>query len=156
MACAGPWPGTSLDFDDLHMPSTAHVSAICVPASLATGGGARAYLAGRRMVMARLGTAYGLAALTLSGLARHLQRPGHRPAAARSRPWRWDCPPTRSGRPSRWPFRRGRHGVQRAFGTDAKSLQVGFAVDRRDQGRDALAAAGAQAPIRPPSTCGWG
>ena len=47
-----------LDFDDLHMQSTAHVSAVCVPAVLATGGDARAYLAGAG-VMARLGTALG-------------------------------------------------------------------------------------------------
>ena len=45
-----------LDFDDLHMESTSHVSAVCVPAVLATGGDARAYLAGAG-VMARLGTA---------------------------------------------------------------------------------------------------
>jgi 2-methylcitrate dehydratase PrpD len=37
--------GHVLDFDDLHMPSTAHVSAVCVPTALALGGGPRAYLA---------------------------------------------------------------------------------------------------------------
>ena len=47
-----------LDFDDLHMESTSHVSAVCVPAVLATGGDARAYLAGAG-VMARLGMALG-------------------------------------------------------------------------------------------------
>src|SRR4051794_15743731 len=47
-----------LDFDDLHMASTAHLSAVCVPAVLASGGDARAYLAGAG-VMARLGTALG-------------------------------------------------------------------------------------------------
>jgi hypothetical protein len=47
-----------LDFDDLHMESTTHISALCVPTALATGGGARAYLAGAG-VMARLGTALG-------------------------------------------------------------------------------------------------
>ena len=47
-----------LDFDDLHMESTSHVSAVCVPAVLASGGDARAYLAGAG-VMARLGTALG-------------------------------------------------------------------------------------------------
>jgi len=31
--------GHVLDFDDLHMPSTTHVSAVCVPTALATGGG---------------------------------------------------------------------------------------------------------------------
>src|ERR1700739_117701 len=42
---AGRWAtaGHVLDFDDLHMPSTTHVSAVCVPAALAFGGGARAY-----------------------------------------------------------------------------------------------------------------
>src|ERR1035441_29650 len=46
------------DFDDLHMPSTTHISAVCVPTALAAGGGARAYLAAAG-VMARLGTALG-------------------------------------------------------------------------------------------------
>ena len=31
--------GHVLDFDDLHMPSTTHISAVCVPTALATGGG---------------------------------------------------------------------------------------------------------------------
>ena len=44
------------DFDDLHMPSTTHISAVCVPTALAAGGGARGYLAAAG-VMARLGTA---------------------------------------------------------------------------------------------------
>src|SRR5215469_16137969 len=54
---AGRWAATGhvLDFDDLHMPSTTHISAVCVPTALATGGGARAYLAAAG-VMARLGT----------------------------------------------------------------------------------------------------
>ncbi|MGB6455354.1 MAG: 2-methylcitrate dehydratase, partial [Streptosporangiaceae bacterium] len=47
-----------LDYDDLHMPSTTHVSAVCVPTVLAAGGGARAYLAAAG-VMTRLGTALG-------------------------------------------------------------------------------------------------
>src|SRR4051794_36893594 len=60
LGAAGRWSALAhvLDFDDLHMPSTAHISAICVPVALATGGGARAYLAGAG-VMARLGTALG-------------------------------------------------------------------------------------------------
>src|SRR3954471_4538273 len=37
--------GHVLDFDGLHMPSTTHVSVVCVPTALATEGGARAYLA---------------------------------------------------------------------------------------------------------------
>src|SRR5207302_7052904 len=48
----------ALDYDDLHLPSTAHLSAVCVPAALAVGGGELAYLAGAG-VMARLGTAVG-------------------------------------------------------------------------------------------------
>ena len=50
--------GHVLDFDDLHMQSTAHVSVVCVPTSLALGGGPRAYLAAAG-VMARLGSALG-------------------------------------------------------------------------------------------------
>src|SRR6266487_4552512 len=50
--------GHVLDFDDLHLASTAHVSVVCVPAVLASGGDARAYLAAAG-VMARLGTALG-------------------------------------------------------------------------------------------------
>src|ERR1700758_325067 len=57
---AGRWATAAhvLDFDDLHMPSTTHISAVCVPTALAAGGGARAYLAAAG-VMARLGTALG-------------------------------------------------------------------------------------------------
>jgi 2-methylcitrate dehydratase PrpD len=52
--------GHVLDFDDLHLESTAHISVVCVAATLAAGGDARAYLAGAG-VMARLGTALGWA-----------------------------------------------------------------------------------------------
>ena len=57
---AGRWAtaGHVLDFDDLHMPSTTHISAVCVPTALAAAGGARAYLAAAG-VMARLGTVLG-------------------------------------------------------------------------------------------------
>src|SRR5690606_41095782 len=50
--------GHVLDFDDLHLPSTAHICVVCVPAALAVGGDARAYLAGAGVV-ARLGTRLG-------------------------------------------------------------------------------------------------
>ena len=66
--------GHVLDFDDLHMPSTTHVSVVCVPTALATGGGARAYLAAAG-VMARLGTALGWRHYS-AGLARHLHGRG--------------------------------------------------------------------------------
>jgi 2-methylcitrate dehydratase PrpD len=47
-----------LDFDDLHLDSTTHISAVCVPVALASGGDARAFLAGAG-VMARLGSMLG-------------------------------------------------------------------------------------------------
>ena len=128
-----------LDFDDLHMPSTTHVSAVCVPAALAAGGGARAYLAGAG-VMARLGAALGwrhysagwhatctagaLASAAAAAVALGLPASQIATAMALAVP--------------------AAGGVQRAFGTDAKSLQVGFAVDAGIRAAR-LAAAGAGA-----------
>jgi 2-methylcitrate dehydratase PrpD len=131
--------GHVLDFDDLHMPSTTHVSAICVPTALATGGGPRAYLAAAG-VMARLGTALGWrhyaagwhatctagAPASAAGAAVALGLPAEQIAMAMAL-----AVPAAGG-------------VQRAFGTDAKSLQVGFAVDAGIRAAR-LAAAGAQA-----------
>jgi 2-methylcitrate dehydratase PrpD len=131
--------GHVLDFDDLHMPSTTHVSAVCVPAALATGGGPRAYLAAAG-VMARLGTALGWrhysagwhatctagAPASAAGAAVALGLPAEQIATAMAL-----AVPAAGG-------------VQRAFGTDAKSLQVGFAVDAGIRAAR-LAAAGAQA-----------
>jgi len=128
-----------LDFDDLHMPSTTHISAVCVPTALAGGGGPRAYLAAAG-VMARLGTALGWphysagwhatctagAPAAAAGAAVALGLPAERIAAAMAL-----AVPAAGG-------------VQRAFGTDAKSLQVGFAVDAGIRAAR-LAAAGAQA-----------
>ncbi len=131
--------GHVLDFDDLHMPSTTHVSAVCVPTALATGGGPRAYLAAAG-VMARLGTALGWphysagwhatctagAPASAAGAAVALGLPAEKIAVAMAL-----AVPAAGG-------------VQRAFGTDAKSLQVGFAVDAGIRAAR-LAAAGAQA-----------
>ena len=133
-----------LDFDDLHMPSTTHVSAVCVPTALAMseqagGGGPRAYLAAAG-VMARLGTALGWghyragwhatctagAPASAAGAAVALGLPAGQIAAAMAL-----AVPAAGG-------------VQRAFGTDAKSLQVGFAVEAGIRAAR-LAAAGAQA-----------
>jgi 2-methylcitrate dehydratase PrpD len=116
--------GHVLDFDDLHMGSTAHVSVVCVPAVLATGGGPREYLAAAG-VMSRLGMALGwshydsgwhitctsgaVGAAVGAGLSLQLTREQLLAAVALAVP--------ASG------------GVQRAFGTDAKSLQVGFTVE---------------------------
>jgi 2-methylcitrate dehydratase PrpD len=131
--------GHILDFDDLHMPSTTHVSAVCVPTALATGGGPRAYLAAAG-VMARLGTALGWphysagwhatctagAPASAAGAAVALGLPAEKIAVAMAL-----AVPAAGG-------------VQRAFGTDAKSLQVGFAVDAGIRAAS-LAAAGADA-----------
>ncbi|HZD73246.1 MAG TPA: MmgE/PrpD family protein, partial [Actinomycetota bacterium] len=115
--------GHVLDFDDLHLPSTAHVSVVCVPAVLASGGDARAYLAAAG-VMARLGTALGWehyargwhatctagapAAAVGAALSLGLDAQGVALAMALAVP--------------------AAGGVQRAFGTSAKSLQVGMAA----------------------------
>ncbi|HET8660804.1 MAG TPA: MmgE/PrpD family protein [Micromonosporaceae bacterium] len=116
--------GHVLDFDDLHPPSTTHISVVCVPAVLACGGDARCYLAAAG-VMARLGTALGWphysrgwhatctagapAAAVGAGLALGLDEPALARALALAVP--------------------AAGGVQRAFGTSAKALQVGFAAD---------------------------
>jgi 2-methylcitrate dehydratase PrpD len=139
----GRWAvaGHVLDFDDLHMRSTSHVSVVCVPAVLATGGGAAAYL-GAAGVMARLGDALGwthyaagwhatctagaLGAAAGAAVALGLDADGIATALALAVP--------------------AAGGVQRAFGTDAKSLQVGFAVDAGVRAAR-LAAAGAGADL---------
>src|SRR5438094_9162682 len=113
----------ALDYDDLHMESTTHISAVCVPAALAVNGGVRAYLAGAG-VMARLGMALGwrhyergwhatctagaVGAAVAAGVAAGLDARGLATAIALSVP--------------------AAGGVQRAFGTQAKPLQVGFAT----------------------------
>lgn len=113
----------ALDYDDLHLPSTAHISAVCVTAALAAGGGEAAYLAGAG-VMARLGAALGWehysrgwhatctagapAAAVAAGVALGLDGARLATAMALALP--------------------AAGGVQRAFGTMAKPLQVGFAV----------------------------
>lgn len=123
---AGKWAARAhvLDFDDLHMPSTTHISAVCVPAALAAGGDARAYLAGAG-VMARLGTALGW---------RHYRAGWHAtctagaPAAAvvASVALGLDAERIAVAMALALP---AAGGGQRAFGTSAKSLQVGFAAD---------------------------
>ncbi|GAA5122525.1 MmgE/PrpD family protein [Haloechinothrix salitolerans] len=131
--------GHALDFDDVHLSSTSHLSIVCVSATLATGGGARDYLGGAG-VMARLGTALGWehyrrgwhttctagapAAAVSAGLALGLDEEGLARALALAAP--------------------AAGGVQRAFGTDTKPLQVGFAVDSGVRAAK-LAAAGATA-----------
>jgi 2-methylcitrate dehydratase PrpD len=125
-----------LDYDDLHLPSTTHISAVCVPVARAAGGGARTYLAAAG-VMARLGTALGW---------RHYERG-----------WHATCTAGTVAAAAGAALARGADvatamalavpaagGVQRAFGTDAKALQVGLAVDAGLRAAE-LAAAGASA-----------
>lgn len=138
---AGRWAalGHVLDFDDLHMESTTHVSVVCVPTTLAMGGDARAYLAGAG-VMARLGTALGWP---------HYARGWHATctagapaaAAAAAVALGLDADATARAMALALP---AAGGVQRAFGTSAKSLQVGFAADAGIRGAR-LAQAGASA-----------
>ena len=141
LAEGGRWAvaGHVLDYDDLHMPSTTHISAVCVPTALATGGGARAYLAAAG-VMARLGTALGWPHYSAGW---HATCTAGAPAAAAGAAVALGLPagPVATAMALAVP---GAGGVQRAFGTDAKSLQVGFAVETGIRAAR-LAAAGAQA-----------
>ncbi|MEB3369663.1 MmgE/PrpD family protein [Saccharopolyspora mangrovi] len=131
--------GHVLDFDDLHMESTAHISVVCVPATLAASGDARAYLAGAG-VMARIGTALGWSHYA-SGW--HATCTAGAPAAA-------VCAAVALGLSSEQIATAialavpAAGGVQRAFGTSGKSLQVGFAADAGVRAAR-LAAAGATA-----------
>jgi 2-methylcitrate dehydratase PrpD len=155
--------GHVLDFDDLHMPSTTHVSVVCVPVALAAsewaashragpqragpqragGGGADrgalAYLAAAG-VMARLGTALGWRHYTAGW---HVTCTAGAPAAAAGAAVALGLPAERIATALALAVPAA-GGVQRAFGTDAKSLQVGFAVDAGLRAAR-LAAAGAQA-----------
>jgi 2-methylcitrate dehydratase PrpD len=136
--------GHVLDFDDLHMPSTTHVSVVCVPTALAVSepagnGGARAYLAAAG-VMARLGTALGWPHYSAGW---HATCTAGAPAAAAGAAVALGLPAERIAAAMALAMPAA-GGVQRAFGTDAKSLQVGFAVDAGIRAAR-LAAAGAQA-----------
>src|SRR5690349_9255802 len=141
--------GHVLDFDDLHMPSTTHVSVVCVPTALAVsdmaaselagGDGARAYLAAAG-VMARLGTALGWRHYSAGW---HATCTAGAPAAAAGAAVALGLPAERIAAAIALAVPAA-GGVQRAFGTDAKSLQVGFAVEAGIRAAR-LAAAGAQA-----------
>jgi 2-methylcitrate dehydratase PrpD len=113
-----------LDYDDLHVPSTTHISAVCVPATLATGGDARAYLAGAG-VMARLGTAMGWEHYT-SGWHATCTAGAIGAAVCAAIAFGLDEEQTAHAIVLAIP---ASGGVQRAFGTIAKPLQVGLAVD---------------------------
>src|SRR5690349_11847686 len=126
LADAARWAavGHVLDFDDLHLPSTAHVSVVCVPATLATGGDATAYLAGAG-VMTRLGTALGWAHYTRGW---HVTCTAGAPAAAVAAAIAMGLRPAQTANALALAVAQA-GGVQRAFGTDGKALQVGLAAD---------------------------
>ena len=128
-----------LDFDDLHMPSTTHISAVCGPAALAMGGAARAYLAGAG-VMARLGTALGWPHYS-AGWHATCTAGAPASAAAAAVALGLTADQTACALALAVP---GAGGVQRAFGTDNKALQVGFAVQAGMRAAQ-LAADGARA-----------
>ncbi|MEU5974643.1 MmgE/PrpD family protein [Streptomyces sp. NPDC047315] len=131
--------GHVLDFDDVQVDANSHVSVVIVPAVLATGGDARAYLAGAG-VMTRLGMLLGWqhyaagwhatctegapAAAVAAGVALGLSQERLAVAMALAVP--------------------AAGGVQAAFGTHGKSLQVGFAAEAGVRAAR-LAAAGATA-----------
>jgi 2-methylcitrate dehydratase PrpD len=133
--------GHVLDFDDLHMPSTTHISAVCVPVALTTRGGARAYLAAAG-VMARLGTALGWPHYSAGW---HATCTAGAPASAAGAAIAMGLDVGQIGTAMALAVPAA-GGVQRAFGTDAKSLQVGFAVDAGIRAAT-LAAAGASADV---------
>jgi 2-methylcitrate dehydratase PrpD len=112
-----------LDFDDLHMESTSHVSAVCVPAVLATGGDARAYLAAAG-VMARLGNALGWPHYAAGW---HATCTAGAPAAAAGAAVALGLAPGAIATAMALAVPAA-GGVQRAFGTAAKSLQVAAAA----------------------------
>jgi 2-methylcitrate dehydratase PrpD len=128
-----------LDFDDLHMGSTTHVSAVCVPAALSAGGDARAYLAGAG-VMTRLGGALGWPHYAAGW---HATCTAGAPAAAAASAVAMglDTGQTATALALAVP---AAGGVHRAFGSTAKSLQVGFAAEAGVRAAR-LAAAGATA-----------
>jgi 2-methylcitrate dehydratase PrpD len=133
--------GHALDFDDVHLESTSHISAVCVPAVLAVGGDARAYLAAAG-VMARLGSALGWSHYSAGW---HTTVTAGAPAAAVGAgvALGLDAAQIATAMALAVP---AAGGVRSAFGSDGKSLQVGFAADAGVRAAQ-LAAAGATANI---------
>jgi 2-methylcitrate dehydratase PrpD len=123
---AGRWAALAhaLDFDDLHLPSTTHVSAVCVPAALAVGGGSRAYLAGAG-VMARLGGALGWSHYVRGW---HATCTAGAPAAAAAAACGLGLGAEGIATAITLAVPAA-GGVRRAFGSAGKPLQVAFAVE---------------------------
>jgi 2-methylcitrate dehydratase PrpD len=134
--------GHVLDFDDLHIPSTAHISVVIVPTVLAAGGDARAYLAGAG-VMARLGTLLGWRHYAAGW---HATCTAGAPAAAIAAGVAWGLSPAQLANAVALAVPAA-GGVQTAFGTHGKALQVGFAAEAGMRAAR-LARAGARADPR--------
>lgn len=131
-----------LDYDDLHLPSTTHVSTVCVPAVAAVGGDALAYLAGAG-VMARLGAALGWDHYSRGWHATSTTAPmGAAVVAATA--FGLDVERTATAIALAVS---SAGGVQRAFGSDGKAIQVGLAVEAGIRAAR-LAANGASADLR--------
>lgn len=128
-----------LDYDDLHVASTTHISVVCVAATLATGGDARAYLAGAG-AMARIGRLLGWGHYA-SGW--HITCTAGAPASAVSAGVAMQLSPDQLTNAIALAVP-GAGGNQRAFGSQAKALQVGFAAAAGVRAAQ-LAAAGATA-----------
>lgn len=122
----GRWAAAThvLDLDDLHLPSTTHISTVCIPAALAVRGNARDYLAGAG-VMSRIGTALGWSHYA-AGWHATATSGAMGAAACATSAFALDAERTATALALAIP---ASGGVQRAFGTDAKPLQVGMAVD---------------------------
>jgi 2-methylcitrate dehydratase PrpD len=126
LGSAGRWGAAThvLDLDDLHVPSTTHVSTVCVPATLAVGGGPRDYLVGAG-TMIRLGATLGWPHYAAGWHATTTSGAMGAAACAASR-FGFDAERAAAALALAIP---ASGGVRRAFGTDAKSLQVGMAVN---------------------------
>jgi 2-methylcitrate dehydratase PrpD len=155
---AGRWAALAhvLDYDDLHLPSTTHIGAVCVPVALAASGeapaagdadAARAYLAGAG-VMARLGAALGWRHYSAGW---HATCTAGAPAAAVTAAVAQGLDADAAARAIALAIPAA-GGVQRAFGTAAKSLQVAFAAEA---GVRAAALAGAGATADPRALEDW-
>jgi 2-methylcitrate dehydratase PrpD len=113
-----------LDFDDLHTDTTTHISVVTVPAVLAAGGDARAYLAGAG-VFARLAARLGWSHYAEGW---HITCTAGAPAAAVAAGVAYGLTPDQLATAMALAVPAA-GGVQEAFGTHGKSLQVGFAAE---------------------------
>lgn len=113
----------ALDLDDVHIESTTHISAVCVPATVALGGSARDYLVGAG-VMARIGMLLGWGHYT-AGWHATATTGAFGSAAAAASVLGLDQERFATALALAVP---AAGGSREAFGSDAKPLQIGFAV----------------------------